>query len=345
MPQIVLSAMSAGGLVGISNQYMFLLCLSIISRLGWVDLTPEMQFMESWFFIIPTGIIWLITTAPAYLTTFDVTWISNVANTANEVFSGLLVPASSALVGLASVGIIASTSPELEAILAAFSVFNQETGSITPLGIGLAGGSAVIATTLRVSRTIAKPGVSVATGTTGTVDAPIFTTIENVISVVMVGLYVILSRINPWLVVALLAVVILITAAILTWAIFQLIKLGRGFGRVFRLLETHPKAGWALIGEVFAWGSGHLAWSYTNGAVVRIVAWAAYILFGLFVMLPLIVVPVIGIAVDIMYLILGIFIGLRSAAGLARKLERDGHIPPIGEEGVESNQAAAPAAG
>lgn len=334
--QVILSAISAGGLVGAGNQYLCLLLVSVAAKTGLVTLAPEMGFMESWWFIGVLAFFWLLTIAPAYASTLG-PGVMNVVSAIVNFVSGFAVPASAALLALASVGVIAGMHPELRDILRTLQIFDADgDGVIGSTGMWIAGGSALAATALTGSKFLAKPAVSTATGTAGTISAPLYATVENVASVVLMVLFLILSRINPWLLVGLLAVTTLLILGVLAYAVYQLWKLGRGVGQAISLVETHPKAGLAVVAEFLMWGTGWLIWKHWNRGALRLALWAlwlAVIAFvipalatalaaALAVVPPLVILaPIFGTAVGMLVVVVGLYVGLRSAAELMQTFD------------------------
>ena len=184
--ELVLSAISAGGLVGISDQYMCLLILAVATRLGWVNLSGPMSFMSSDWFIGLVGLFWLLSIAPAYASLLS-PGVMNVVNTIANFLSGFLVPLSSALLALASVGVIAGINPDMKQLLQTVFIFNPG-GSIGPTGLAISAASATIGTSMTVMKGVAKPAVGSSTGTIGHLSAPIYATLENVASVILMAL-------------------------------------------------------------------------------------------------------------------------------------------------------------
>jgi len=327
--QLILSAISAGGLIGASNQYLCLLIVAIAAKLDWINLSDPMVFMEEWWFIAIVAVFWLITIAPAYATSLS-PGVMNVINTVVNAISGLAVPISAAILSLASIGVIVELDPELRQMLETLQLFNAD-GGIGITGFVVAGSGAVTASALTGSKFLAKPAISTATGTAGTTSAPIYATLENVASIVLMGLFIILTRINPWLLVGLLAVITLLILGVLGYAIYQLWKLGKGIGKVLNLIETQPKAGLAVVSEFFVWGSGWLIWEYENRGLLRLVLWFLWLLLiflgvpavatalgtALAVVPPLVpAAPLLGTLLELTAIVAGLFVGLRSASGL-----------------------------
>jgi len=63
--ELLLSAISAGGLSGAADQYLCLIILSVAARLDLVSLAQPVAFMESWWFIGIVALFWVLTTLPA----------------------------------------------------------------------------------------------------------------------------------------------------------------------------------------------------------------------------------------------------------------------------------------
>lgn len=331
----ILAAMSAGGLVGVSNQYMYLLLFSLAGRFGLLRLTAEMAFMTSDIFIGAVGVLWLISVAPSYLPLIA-PGLANAANTISNIMHGFVVPASSALIALGSAGFV-SMNPDAENALLAVQLFDPTTGAIEPSGLMLAGGAAFMGMTLTGSKFLAKPGVAAATGTTGHVSAPMFATVENLAAVVvMAGVY-FLSQINPWFLVAFAVILAIALFVVTIMSVIVLYRVGKGIGWLFRLIERQPRAGWSLVAETLVWGSGSMMWQQANLAIPRLVMWAAWML-ALALGTILWAVPIIGWAVWMMILFGGFGVGYLWARGLLKRLESAGHIAPM-----ESAPRAVPA--
>jgi len=331
--QLVLSAISAGGLVGASNQYLCLLIVSVAARLDLIRLTPQVDFIESWWFIGIVAVFWLLTIAPAYGSLLS-PGVMNAVNAITNFLSGFVVPLSAALLSLASIGVIVEMRPDLIDILRTLQLFNEE-GGIGVAGFVIAGGSALTASALTGSKFLAKPALSTVTGTTGAASAPAYATLENLASIVLMILLYVLTRINPWLLVGLLALVTLLVLGVLAYGVYQLWKLGKGIGQVIHLIETRPIAGLSVVAEFLIWGSGWLTWGDWNRGVLRLLIWALWILLIL-VVIPVAVVstsaalaavppltvlpPALGVMAETLILVLGLYIGLRSARGLMKKI-------------------------
>ncbi len=356
--QVLLSAMSAGGLVGVTNQYAFLLALSAASRFNLIELGPSFNFMESWFFMGTVGVLWVLVVAPAY-STLVAPGIGNILDTISGFVHGFIIPASSALVAAAAVGVIANIDPSLQASLEAINLVHPE-GNITPTGAAMMAGSSAIALTLNGAKAISKRSLGTAAGIEGTPTGPAFwATAESILSVVIVALFIWLSEVDPRLLIALLAVVSTIVVGAALYGLYLLYKLAKGVGKIFRLMETQPKAGWAIAVESLIWGAGAFVWDYNARGFTRLFFWVLWLLLlilgiptlttlmlGATAPVPplLIVPPIIGTWLTVMLVMGGLYIGLRSSRSLMNLLEQDGHIV-IPEEVKASKAKAAPASG
>jgi len=331
----LLSAISTGGLVGAANQYLCLIIMSVAAKLGLVSLAPQVSFMESWWFIAIAALFWVLTVLPAYGALLS-PGVMNVINTVVNFVSGFVVPASAALLTLASVGIIVEMHPDLYDILKTLQIFDPSGQSIGRVGWLIAGGGALTASALTGAKFLAKPAISTATGTAGAVSAPTYATAENVASVVLMALAYVLSQINPWLLVGLLALVTLTLVVVLVWSVYQLRKLGKGIGRVIRLIESRPRAGLAVVVEFLVWGAGWLIWEHWTRGLVRLVLW------GLWIAMLLVVIPAVGTApgvtlaaipilaffvsalalgAEVVTVMVGLYIGSRSARSLMKTFD------------------------
>ena len=334
--QVILSAISAGGLVGAANQYLCLLIVSIAAKTGLVALAPQMRFMQSWWFIGIVAFFWLLTIAPAYASTLG-PGVMNVINTVVSLISGFVVPVSAALLALASAGVIAEMHPQLPDILRSLQLFDADgDGAISSAGLLIAGGSALTASVLTGAKFLAKPAVSMSSGTAGTFSAPIYATVENLASAVLMVLLYVLMRIDPRLLVGLIAVVTLLILGALAYTIHRLWKLGKGIGRAINLIETHPKAGLAVVAEFFVWGLGWLIWERWNRGVLRLVLWALWLAViilaipaltaaagaALVVVPPLVILATAaGTAAEVLVIMVGLYVGLCSAGALLRTFD------------------------
>ncbi|MCS7286898.1 MAG: DUF4126 family protein [Anaerolineae bacterium] len=315
--ELILSAISAGGLIGASNQYMCLLLVSIAARFGLITLAKPVEFMEEWWFIGIVALFWLLTVAPAYATVLG-PGVMNAINAIINFISGFLVPLSGALLSLAAAGVI-SMDPELRNLLMTIRLFNPD-GSLGAQGYIVAGGGALLASALSGMRFLAKPGLSSATSTMGTFAAPIYTTTENIASAVLLGLFFLLIQINPWLAVLLVLSIILLILGILVFAIHQLWRLNRGIGKVFRLFKLWPRAGIAVVAEALIWGLGWIVLRNWQHGVTRLIKWALWLAAVLLLLGPLLPVAVV-------VLVLGIYRGgLRGAGVLLGNIEGKGGL-------------------
>jgi hypothetical protein len=346
--ELLLSAISAGGLTGAANQYLCLILISVAARLGLVNLAPPVAFIESWWFIAIVALFWIITALPAYGSALS-PGVLNVVNTFVNFLSGFLVPASAALLTLASVGVIAEMHPDLYDVLRTLQIFDPSGESIGRIGWLMAGGGALAGATLTGAKFLAKPAVSTATGTAGTASAPAYATVENVASVVLMALAYLLTKINPWLLVGLLALVALTMAVVLGWAVYQLWRLGKGIGQVIHLLETYPQAGFAVVAEFFVWGSGWLLWKHWNRGIVRLSLWGLWVIAVFFVLpavgavlgVALATIPFLAFFVSALALgtgvaavMAGLYVGARSAQSLMKTFDRAPEPPSDAAQGA-----------
>lgn len=327
--QLILSAISAGGLAGAADQYLCLLIVSVAAKTGLVTISSQMSFLESWWFIGVAAIFWIITVAPSYASLFS-PGVMHVINTVANFISGFIVPLSSAILSLAAVGIITNLNPDLKSLIDSLRIFDAN-GGIGVGGAAIAGAGAMTGVVLTGMRGLAKPGLSATTGTTGTVAAPIYTTVENLASVILMALVFFFSRIDPWLIVVLAVVMLLLTVGLLVFAIYQLWRLKKGIGRVMYLVQTRPRAGLAIIAEFFLWGSGWLVWGvFGRGFLMLILLalWVFVFLFAqpafvaLFVFFPPIM-PAVAVVSIILLIFLYLAIGLGSAQALFRHVDKN----------------------
>jgi hypothetical protein len=333
--ELVLSAISSGGLAGAGNQYMCLLIISVATRLGLIGLAPQVRFMESWWFIAVVALFWLLTVLPAYGSLLS-PGVLNAVNTIVNFLSGFMVPASASLLTLASVGVIAEMHPDLYDFLRTLQIFDPSGQGIGKIGWLMAGGGALTAATLTGAKFLAKPVLSTATGTAGTVSAPTYATVENVASVVLMTLSYVLTQVSPWLLVGLLALVTLTIVGLMAWSIYQLWRLRKGIGKVIRLIETHPEAGLSVVAEFLVWGLGWLIWENWTPGVVRLALWGLWMV-TIFVAIPAIgtalaAVPFIASAfvlvAETATVMAGLYAGSRSARSLMKTFGQVGEPIP-----------------
>jgi hypothetical protein len=330
------AAISAGGLVGAGNQYLILLIVSVAARFNFFHLAPELGFMESWWFIGLVGLFWVVTILPAYASLLS-PGVMNVVNTITNILSGFFVPISGALLSLTTAGVIVSMHPDLQRSLETLQLFGSETAAASPTAWLIAGGGAVAAVGVNLAKFAAKPLLSAATATTGTTAAPAFATAENAASIVLTALIFLLTELSPWLLVGLLAGSLVIILGLIGYGIYQLWKLGKGAGKAMRLIKSNPKAGWAVLAESLVWGCGWMIWQKWEQAIPRLLSWGLW-LVAVIMLIPaiaatasvaLIAVPPLALLASIVALgaqtavvLLGLMVGLRSAAALMAELDR-----------------------
>ncbi len=325
--EIILSAIAAGGLVGASDQYLCLLIVAIASKTGLIQLAGPMGFLSSWWFITFSAIFWLISIAPAYASLLT-PGVMNVINAIHKFLSGFLVPFSSALVALASVGVITSLNPELQTMLDSLRIFNPD-GGIGAVGWAVSGASALVALSVTGIKALTKPMLSAATGTTGHLSAPISITIENLLSILLMAGAYLLTKVDPWLLIVLLAVVIILSIILFIYAIYQMVRLKRGIGKVLYLAQTNPKAGLAVVAEFFVWGVGWLAWKGWGRGVLMILLWVLWVAFfisiqGIVIMIFSFIapaIPFISFAAGAIMVIIFLAIGFGTSGALLKFVE------------------------
>ena len=331
--ELILSAIAAAGLVGAADQYLCLLLVSIAGKVGWIQLATPMDFLASWWFIAISAVFWLVSLAPAYASLLS-PGIMNVINAIQNFLSGFLVPLSSALVALASLGVITSFNPELQQALESLKIFNPE-GNLGATGWAVTGASAMVGLSVTGIKAVLKPVMSAATGTTGHLAAPIFVTIENILSIVlMVGAY-LFTQVEPWLLIVLLAVVLILIAITFIYALTQMFRLKRGIGKVLQYAQTEPKAGLAIVAEFFVWGSGWLAWKGWGRGVLMLLLWVLWVTFfigmqglvmAVFAFLPP-AIPFISFGAGALMVLLFLSIGLGTSKALMRFVEGQMALP------------------
>lgn len=334
--ELVLAAISAGGLVGASNQYACLLVLSVAAQAGLVELAGPMAFMGTPWFAVLVAILWVVTIAPALASSLA-PGILHVVNSVVHFVSGFVVPVSSALLGLAAAGVIVNLTPELRAAFETIQLFNSATGALTTTGAAVAGGSALTAMALTGMKAVAKPMLSAGTGTVGTVSAPAFVLAENAAALVLMGLAYFLSRTDPWLLVALFGAALAFCLGLLIFGLYQLYRLKKGVGRVLALLQTNPRAGLVVCVEFFVWGLGWLVWGQPARGAVSLLAWGVWlavfialqpIVAGLTVFFPPLL-PVALLAANLGMLMVFGALGLGSARALLTVVERATPAGPL----------------
>ena len=327
--ELILSAISAGGLVGAANQYACLLILAIAARLNIITLSPQMTFVSSYWFIAIVGVFWLLTIAPSFSALFS-PGVSNAVNAITNFISGFLVPVSSAMLSLAAIGVIVNLNPELEHVFETlkFLTKNDQLGTTSIL---VASASAASATVLTGIKAISKPAISATTATAGSVSAPMFTLFENLAAVVLMVMGYFLAKINPWLLVLFFVLIILGLLALLVYSIYQLKKIGKGIGRVLILAQVNPRAGLSIVVEFLIWGLGWLVLKQWGRGAIMMFLWSlwliAVLLFqplfvALFAFLPPLLLLV-GVITLVFLILLFVVIGFRSAKALLLYLESD----------------------
>ncbi len=323
--ELILSAISAGGLVGASDQFMCLLIVSVAGRLGWVQLAAPMTFMSSEWFIVMVAVFWLLSIAPAYASLLS-PGVMNAVNTITNFLSGFLVPLSSALLALASAGIIASMNPDLRQFLQSMQIFTAD-GSIGSTGYAVSAASAAVGTSMTAMKALAKPAISTVSGTSGHLNAPLYTTFENLASIVLMLLAYWLLQLGPWMLVVLAAALFVILLVLLIYAFYQMWRLKRGISKVLTLTQTHPRAGLAVIVECLVWGIGWFAWKAWARGMVMFLLWVL-VLALIVAMQPVAlgltaVFPPAAIVFWIMGGIIYFTVGLNSAHSLLKSLEKE----------------------
>ncbi|MBW8011974.1 MAG: hypothetical protein FVQ83_12160 [Chloroflexi bacterium] len=253
---------------------MCLLIVSVAANRNWIELSSATDFMGKWWFIAIVVVFWVATVAPAYFSLIF-PGIGNTINTLINFLSGFVVPVSAALISLASAGIITNLSDEAGNVLQTLNIFSSD-GGVGATGFLVAGGGALIGSSLTGVKGVSKPVIGARTGTIGHTSASIFATVENIFSFVVMGLLYALAKINPWLLVILLGVVLIAAAFLVVYSIRQLRKIKTGLGRLFRLIQVQPKAGFAVLLEFFIWGSGWLIWGQGRRGGLMLLGWLAY---------------------------------------------------------------------
>jgi hypothetical protein len=321
--ELVLSAISTGGLVGASDQFMCLLVVAVTSRLGWVKLSAPMTFMSSEWFIALVVVFWLLSIAPSYASLLSPV-VMNVINTITNFLSGFLVPLSAALLSLASAGVIASLNPDMHQLLETMQIFTRE-GGIGPTGYAISAASATVGTSMTAMKALAKPSASMAAGTAGHVAAPFYTTLENLASIVLMALAYRLMQVNPWLLVVLIVVLFVVLLVFMIYAFYQMWRLKKGISKVLYLTQTQPRAGLSVVVECFVWGIGWFTWQMWARGTVMILVWVVALAVILALQPVILSVAVFFPPFPVMALVLGILIyfsvGFNSGRALLKHLE------------------------
>jgi hypothetical protein len=315
--QQILSSVAAGGTLGASDQYLCLIILSIAAQFDLATLPPEIGFVGSIGFTVFITIIWILTVLPAYGTLLS-PGVLNFVNTTVGALSGVFVPASGALLAIAT----AETTINMHAEAGYTAIGN----SLSAIG----GGGALMASIVTFLKFLIKPGLGIVTGTAGTVSAPIYKTVENVMSVVLMGLAYLLLSINPWLLFIFAAMIVVGLVIVLAFVIYKLWQLGKGVGKIIRIFQANPKVGLSVIVEVFVWGMGWMILKGWRNGIYRLLLWALCAL-TIVVFFPLILTPIsmmippLFMAIPLIQILLGgmcvYLIGFRSAKSLLETVE------------------------
>jgi hypothetical protein len=315
------AAIASGGTIGVADQYLCILLLSLAARFRLVELPPVVGFMAADWFIIVMAIIWVATILPAYGSLLDPVFL-RVVNTTMGVLSGVLVPASGALLALATANFVVEVAASA-GHLATLVPLRQLAGA-GPWLIGSTG--ALIASFFTFVKFLIKPMIATATGMTATTaTASVYKTVENVMSLVLMALIYFFVRINPWLLVLLVVMITVGLFGILIFAFYKLWQLGQGIGRVFRLFEKSSRAGFAVMFEPFLWGVGWMMLKGTRSGINKFLLCGACLLIIWFV--PGILffwLPPLAIGISIIASLAAIyFYGLKSATQLLQVAEQD----------------------
>ena len=306
--QMMFAAILSSGTIGVADQYLCLFLLSMASQFNLVQLPAEVHFMASVWFLIIIGVIWVATVLPAYGSLIDPI-VLRVVNTTVGLVSGVLTPASGALLALATAYFVAPST-----------MAHASSSNLWVIG----GGGAALASTLSFAKFMIKPMIATATGMAATTISPaVYKTVENGLSLVMMAAIYFLGSINPWVLVAFMVVVAVLFLTIIVFTIYQLWKMKQGIGKVLRLFKTNPKAGFALVLETFVWGSGWVLMKGWRAGAFKLVLFAlsaAVIWFFLPVIFIFIgpisaVIPFIA-SIAVIYLI-----GLSSSRKLLKTIE------------------------
>ncbi|MGC1377347.1 MAG: hypothetical protein WA821_14040 [Anaerolineales bacterium] len=318
----IFASIVSGGAIGVADQYLCLLLLSLATRFNMVQLPSEVNFMASEWFIILIGIVWVITVLPAYGSMIDPVFLRFV-NTTIGLFSGILVPASGALLSIATANFVGASSGTAYNALQTIAYHSGGAQSSDLWLIG--GGGAVCASLFTFVKFLIKPMLATASGMAATTaSAAVYKTVENITAlIVMAAIYFLAS--HPWLLILFMAVVSIILLAVLIFALYQLWKLGQGIGKVLRLFETNPKAGFAVMVEPFVWGFGWILMKGWNSGGAKLLLWGVS-LFIIWFVLPIMLffIPPIAATIPFVATFGAIyFIGLNSAKKLLEAIERE----------------------
>ena len=210
-------------------------------------------------------------------------------------------------------------------MLQTMHIFTPE-GGIGASGLVISAASATLGTSMNVMKGLAKPAASTATGTAGHLSAPVYTTLENLASILLLTLAYGLIQINPWLLVGLVALIFASIVTFLIFAIVQMVRLKKGISRVLELTHTTPRAGLAVITECLVWGVGWFAWKGWARGTVMLLVWLVFISIGIAIQPGVLGIGLIFTPFPIMVLFFGLMvyfsIGLGSARDLLKYLEK-----------------------
>ncbi len=307
------AAVAAGGTLGASDQFLCLLLLGAAANYNLVSLPPEVAFMKSLWFLAVVAVIWIIDVAAAY-STFVALGAPNIFNFIANTLGGVLVPASGALLAIATAHMVALAVPTVAS-------------SAAPADPTLVGGAgALAATVVTFVKFLLKPMAATATGTFGTISAPVFETLENAAAVVLMGIMYVLIQIDPWLLAVFVFLLALALLAIALIVLYKLWQTGHGIGQVMQLIESNPRAGLAVVIEPFVWGGGWAMYRGWKAGQGKLALWAIA-MFVLWVALPtvFIIIPPIALMIPIVGSLAAIYLyGLRSAQQLLKAIRADG---------------------
>lgn len=318
----IFASIVSGGAIGVADQYLCLLLLSLATRFNLIQLPSEISFMSSDWFTIAIGVVWIATVLPAYGSLIDPVLLRFV-NTTIGLFGGILVPASGALLSIATANFVGTSETAHSAVQTiAYHASSVPNSDLLLIG----GGGAFFASLFTFIKFLIKPMLATATGMAATTaTAATYKTIENVIALVVMTTLYFLASISPWLLILLMAIITLILLTILVFALYQLWKLGQGIGKVIRLFESNPKAGLAVILEPFIWGSGWVLIKGWQSGVNKLALWAVS-LFIIWFVLPIVffIIPPIAALIPFIATFAAIyFIGIKSSKKLLETIEKE----------------------
>jgi hypothetical protein len=319
--QVMFSAILSGGAIGVADQYLCIFLMSLASRFKLIELPSEVGFLSSLWFIILSGAVWLITILPAYGSLLDPVFLRAVNSTIG-ILSGVLVPASGALLALVAASFVIVSPGVTQA-----THVNLSGTEIWRVG----GGGALIASLFTFIKFLIKLMVNTFTGLSATTaGGSTYKTIENVTSVVILSVLYFLGKISPWLVIGLMIFVAVILFSILFFSIYKLWKLGKGFGKIIRLFQSHPKAGFAVVLEPFIWGSGWMLMKGWNSGSKKLIFWVISMVLIFILTILVLPIPVLDLVIPFLALSTSFyFYGLKSAKKLYKLVEQEYGVPGI----------------